>query len=141
MRVNIGPYPKKSSDTRKISVTIDGYDCWNADHTLALIIHPLLEKLSTSKQGSPNVDNEDVPEQLWISDQKLPYDEFDINFHKRWHWILHEMVWCFECLAFCKDESSFFDNGNFDEEGYAAHTVRIDNGLRLFGKYYRALWT
>jgi len=28
-----------------------------------------------------------------------------------------------------------------DKEGFAAHHERIQNGLRLFGKYYRALWT
>jgi hypothetical protein len=28
----------------------------------------------------------------------------------------------------------------FDVEGYQAHSKRIDNGLRLFGKYYRGLW-
>ena len=28
-----------------------------------------------------------------------------------------------------------------DKEGWEAHHERIQNGLRLFGKYYRALWT
>lgn len=28
----------------------------------------------------------------------------------------------------------------FDAEGHAAYSARIDNGLRLFGKYYRSLW-
>ena len=28
----------------------------------------------------------------------------------------------------------------FDQEGFNAVNKRIDNGLRLFGKYYRSLW-
>ena len=37
---------------RKIEVHIDDYDVWGADHTLALIIHPVLVKLKEKKQGS-----------------------------------------------------------------------------------------
>lgn len=33
------------------------------------------------------------------------------------------------------------DNSHFDVEGYQAHQARIQNGLRLFGKYYQSLWT
>lgn len=33
------------------------------------------------------------------------------------------------------------DTSRFDEEGYQAHQARINNGLRLFGKYYGCLWT
>ena len=29
----------------------------------------------------------------------------------------------------------------FDVEGYKKYSDRIDNGLTLFGKYYRGLWT
>ena len=32
------------------------------------------------------------------------------------------------------------DTHVFDSEGYTKHQERINNGLRLFGKYYRALW-
>ena len=30
--------------------------------------------------------------------------------------------------------------GELDMEGRAAHDARIQNGLRLFGTYYRGLW-
>ena len=30
--------------------------------------------------------------------------------------------------------------GNCDWEAMKAHNKRIDNGTRLFGKYYRGLW-
>jgi len=32
------------------------------------------------------------------------------------------------------------DTHKFDVEGYKKHDARIDNGLRLFGVYFRALW-
>jgi len=33
------------------------------------------------------------------------------------------------------------DTRHFDKEGYDKYSKRIDEGLRLFGKYYRGLWT
>ena len=33
------------------------------------------------------------------------------------------------------------DTFHFDKEGYDKFSKRIDEGLRLFGKYYRGLWT
>jgi hypothetical protein len=32
------------------------------------------------------------------------------------------------------------DTHHWDKDGFMAHSARIDNGLRLFGKYYRGLW-
>ena len=49
---------------RKIKVRIDNYDVWGADHTMALVIHPILKLLQESKHGAPLVDDEDVPEEL-----------------------------------------------------------------------------
>ena len=88
--------------------------------------------------------------------------------HLRWDYVMSEMIWSFEQLA--SDWESQFHTGvidwmskpckwdedgkpmlyqmvdgpnhtsKFDSEGYQAHSKRIDNGLRLFGKYYRGLW-
>lgn len=33
------------------------------------------------------------------------------------------------------------DTSRLDKEGFQAHQARINNGLRLFGKYYGSLWT
>jgi len=63
MKVNIGRYPKGDKQ-RKISVQIDPWDTWSADHTLALIIAPVLQKMKDDKQGAPHVDDADVPEHL-----------------------------------------------------------------------------
>ena len=94
----------------------------------------------------------------------------DGNHFKRWDWIMDEMIWAFEQLADNSWEDQYFtgksdivwipskeldakgrprtyemkrspkDTRKWDKKGYAKHNARIDNGLRLFGKYFRALW-
>jgi len=54
MKVMIGPY--KDEGVRKVQVAIHDYDTWSADHTLSLIILPLLKRLKELKHGSPIVD-------------------------------------------------------------------------------------
>ena len=83
---------------RKINIRIDNYDVWSADHTLALIIHPVLLKLKETKHGSPDVDDEDVPENL-ISTAAGPKEnewDTDDNHHLRWEYVISEMIWAFE---------------------------------------------
>jgi len=57
MKVHLGRYPKSISKDRKIKIQIDPWDTWSTDHTLSLIIHPLLVQLQKTKHGSPNVDD------------------------------------------------------------------------------------
>ncbi len=94
----------------------------------------------------------------------------DGNHFKRWDWILDEMIWAFEQLADDDWEAQFHtgksdvvwvpskeldakgrprtyemkkspkDTRKWDKKGYNKHSARIDNGTRLFGKYFRALW-
>jgi len=94
----------------------------------------------------------------------------DGNHFKRWDWIMDEMIWAFEQLADDSWEEQYFsgksdiiwvpskeldakgkpltyemkkgpgDTRKYDKKGYTKHSARIDNGLRLFGKYFRALW-
>ena len=42
-----------SKNERKVKVRIDEYDTWSMDHTLALIILPMLKQLKATKHGSP----------------------------------------------------------------------------------------
>lgn len=97
MKVNLGRYPKKFGAERKISVKIDPFDTWSMDHTLSLIIHPLLVQLKATTHGAPMVDDEDVPEELRSTSAPKPEKEYDTddNFHKRWDWVLDEMIWAF----------------------------------------------
>lgn len=135
-------------------VKIDDWDTWSADHTLALIIVPVLKKLQEDKHGSPYVDDEDVPDHLKkAAAPPLTADEENMgttneNFHKRWEWILSEMIWAFEQSANDDWEDQFFagkDNFDlketWDKDGYQKHYDRMANGRRLFAKYYGGLWT
>jgi hypothetical protein len=141
---------------RKIEIRIDRWDTWSMDHTLSLIILPMLKQLKEKKHGSPYVDDEDVPKKLrlgrkWkkIFDEsyKPEYtdaqkEEADDRFHARWMWILDEMIWTFEQISNSENEYAFFNSDGkiLDKNAYSAYQERIANGTRLFGKYYCNLW-
>jgi hypothetical protein len=142
---------------RNVKVKLHNYDTWSMDHTLALIVLPMLKQLKETKHGSPMVDDIDVPQELRINDveSKQFWDrgELDDNHHARWDWALDEIIWAFEMKAkddwqepyygtWIKDESKLLGgyHVNTDYDGMKAAQKRISNGLRLFGKYYENLW-
>jgi hypothetical protein len=159
--------------TRKVKIHIDNYDVWSADHTLAMIIHPVLLKLKEVKHGSGQVDAADVPEHIRPTEEAGPDNGYtDDTVHERWDWVLDEMIWAFEqCTKDDRGENQFHHNTDqlhmfttpvegskfssvefnyqkdpakpkywVDTEAKKLHNDRIDNGLRLFAKYYFALW-
>ena len=97
MKVTLGKYSKNINGERKISIKTDPWDTWSLDHTLSLIIHPLLIQLKNTTHGSPLVDDEDVPEELKSTSAPPKEKEWDTddNHHKRWEWVLDEMIWAF----------------------------------------------
>lgn len=123
---------------RKVRIRIDRCDTWNMDHTLSLIILPMLKQLKNTKHGSPCVDDEDVPEHMRYSAPKddSGFDMGDNWVHYKWDWVLNEMIWTFEQIVNQDD----FDIFILDKEKYIEYNDRVSNGLRLFGKYYRNLW-
>ena len=139
-------------------VKIDKWDTWSMDYTLSYIIVPMLKQLQATKHGAPNVDDEDVPEELRSTSAPAKEKDYDIddNHFKRWDWILNEMIWAFEQNLDENSEDKFFDHSEVDKgekdfnvqlskikvdhEGLDAHHTRKSNGFRLFGKYYRGLW-
>ncbi len=156
-------------------VKIDRWDTWSMDHTLGMIALPMLKQLKASKQGSPFVDDEDVPEELKSTSAPPKENEWDTddNHFKRWDWALDEMIFAFENRlddswqdAFRsgehditwipvdrdgnevpKGEHKYYQMGKgpndtykCDYEGMKVVEARIQNGFRLFGKYYQALW-
>lgn len=128
-----------SKQRRVVNVRIDPYDTWNMDHTLSLIILPMLKQLRDTKHGSPYVDDEDVPPHMRYSDPKTSEDGWDMGdnwVHYKWDWVLNEMIWTFEHLV--KDDD--LEIYTLDKDNYIEYNDRINNGLRLFGKYYRGLW-
>ena len=156
-------------------VKIDRWDTWSMDHTLAHIVLPMLKQLKATKHGSPQVDDEDVPEQLRSTAAPPRENEWDTddNLHRRWDWVMDEMIFAFECKLDDSWEDQFREGeidwitvpvdkeGNevprgqhqyfqmkdgpnntykCDYDGMKKVQERIDNGFRLFGKYYQALW-
>lgn len=153
---------------RKVCVTLHPYDTWIMDSTLAIIILPMLKQLQRTKHGAPLVHDDDVPEHLRSTNASPKENEYDIdeNHFMRWDWVLDEMIWGFEQLQPDYDYIEQYMSGEsnlefkpiegkngltemvfgpnhtlqFDSGGLKAHEARIDNSLRLFGKYYRNLW-
>ena len=118
-------------------VKIDKFDTWNMDVTLAYIIVPMLKQLKEVKHGAPFVDNEDVSDELRASDEDLhtysKNGETDEHYFDRWDYVMDEMIFAFQSKL---DEQFFSD----DIINYDAYTDRINNGFKLFGKYYNGLW-
>jgi len=133
MYVKLGPVGRKN---RAETVVIDDYDVWNLDHSLALIIVPALKILKEKKQGAPFVDNEDVSDELRASKEDLhtysKNGETDEHYFDRWDYIMDEMIFAFQ--------SKLEDEWDMEKEEYDSYFHRIDNGFRLFGKYYNGLW-
>jgi hypothetical protein len=109
VKVNIGPYTDSGED-REIDVHIDDYDVWSMDHTLALIILPMLKKLKENKHGSAIVEDEDVPEHLRSFNAPPKDNEYETDglVHERWDYVLDEMIWAFEQIADEDSDSKFF---------------------------------
>jgi len=106
---------------RKIKIHIDGYDVWSADHTLGMIIHPVLVKLKEVKHGYPHVDNEDVPEELRTNGECIYVDtskpesvqageKLDAKVAAKWEWVLDEMIWSFGQHGLEDDSDQFYHN-------------------------------
>lgn len=154
-----------SKKERKVKIHIDRYDTWSMDHTLALIIVPMLKQLKATKHGSPNVDDEDVPEELRSTSAPAKEKDWNVdeNHHKRWDSVLDEMIYAFECETDEEWENQFYsgnhdiqwlklengcsemkrgpnDTWTVDRESMDKAWDRRNNGRRLFAKYYNNLW-
>jgi hypothetical protein len=155
----------ESKRHRTIKVRIDKYDTWSMDSTLAPIILPMLKQLKATKHGAPLVNPKDVPKNLRPTAKASDENGYVDDTHfQRWEWVLDEMIWAFEQLQPDSDWEGQYhtgvheivwvpqENGNsqmtagpndtskFDKDGYMQHSKRIDNGTRLMGVYFRALW-
>ena len=106
---------------------------------------------------------EDYESQLcfdWYHDEST--EKKDCNVHTRWEWVLNEMIFAFESYfndwdeKYCTGEHDMLfkqldggmsqlvrgpnDTFHCDYEGMKKESDRINNGLMLFGKYYKGLW-
>jgi hypothetical protein len=150
----------ESKRNRQIYVRIDDYDTWSMDHTLALIVVPMLRQLKATKTGAPQVDDSDVPKPIRSTapgarDRCEEETDHDEHYFERWDYVLSEMIWAFEQKIVDDADHEFYDHGTpvegetfqdsvdrikIDHKGLQAYENRKTNGFRLFGKYYQALW-
>lgn len=149
-------------------IHIDRHDVWNMADTLAEIILPMLVELKRQKQGSGFIDDEDVPYGLRSFNAPPKENEWDTDdfLHLRYSWFLDELIWTFTALHPSTDYEDNYhygtvdflwqdvpdkpgfttlvtsprNNHRWDKAGYEVYQARVNNGLRLFGKYYCALW-
>lgn len=138
-------------------VKIDYWDTWSADYTISRLVVPLLQQLKKDKHGAPSIDDEDVPEEIRSTSAPSKENDYDIdgNWFKRWEYVLDEMIWAHEQIIKPDGDTEFYDHSEVDyskgiryqvskikvdSEGLDKYNKRIENGLRLFGKYYRGLW-
>jgi hypothetical protein len=101
----------------------------------------------------------------FYNDPALTRQNIKCDVHTRYEWALDEMIWAFEQLndenwedqywktkpeidfdEYLEDEGKTSKplrwkvEGEADWEGMQKHRDRIQNGLRLFGKYFQTLW-
>lgn len=164
MKIDIGPYRRKSwfSRKRKVKIKYHDYDTWCLDHTLALIIVPGLKQLKATNHGFGHVDDDDLPTACLK----------DASGEERWEWVMDEMIWAFEQHGEEDDTAQYYHNRDQlemvftpledgrpagtlgfnhqkdpdkppyfrDVDGLKKHEERKANGRRLFAKYYDSLW-
>ena len=123
-------------------VKIDRWDTWSMDYTLGLIILPMLKQLKADKHGHPG----DLTEKQWdvIMDKMIWSFEQVVEFYPdSQFWLVKpELDWDAVCEVNENGLRGFKwkQEGKLDKRGYTKHHKKIDEGLELFGKYYRALW-
>lgn len=108
---------------------------------------------------------EDYDDQGCFDFYQQATDKLACDLHVRYDWVLDEMIWAFEQLCDSTWQDQYWHKepkfdlkkypedegkeliplrletlGECDREGLVAHQERINNGLRLFGKYYQTLW-
>lgn len=136
---------------RKVKVKVDKWDLWSLDHTLALVILPVLIEYRKSKRYG-------VPVGLDIAYIPLEDAEEDKQMQE-WNEILDKMIWSFEQIVnidgaedwFWIEKPNFDEceisadyltavKGKYDHEAFKKYNEKIQEGLELFGKYFRNLW-
>lgn len=116
--------------TRFDYVKIDRDDMYSLDYKLSEIILPALVKFRNDNNMSiPLVSNDDVPDGLKVKDDSTFAETENDILIERWNYIMDEMIFSFSEVK--KD-----DILKLNQE----QIKRLDNGLFLFGKYYRNLW-
>ena len=110
-------------------IRISRRDLYSLDHSLS---HIILEGLVRFKKDNnfsiPFVDDEDVPQDMRYESHNTEAIEANNELlEQRWEYVLDQMIEAFVILS----EDTW--NYQTDEE-------IVNQGLKMFGKYYRNLW-
>lgn len=155
-----------SKRNRKIQIKIDNYDTWGMDHTLAMIIVPMLKQLRDTTHGYPS--DFILDESDWHPQKSFKGDGFEFpedDGFEQWKETLNKMIWSFEqvidddwedqyrtgeldwSFEECEDKpgySRMVEGPNHtlvtDWDGIQKHRERMQEGFDLFAKYYEGLW-
>lgn len=136
MKIDFGPYPgPRAKKPRRMKMEFHDYDVWGLDHTLSMIIPPLLRKLKEKKHGIPGdmVEHQDDGD---YSDEAFAAGE------AKWDAIMDKMILAFELV---RDEDEWEETLDIKKlDAYIAESnarrAVVDEGLQLFAKYFRSLW-
>ena len=105
---------------QKITRGWDDSVTWNFDARMAEWILPRLKRFKELNNGYPG----------------------DLTW-ERWNEILDEMIWAFEYIANDGENRIFTDDPltrEKEREEWNVAEKRVDDGLKLFGEYFRGLW-
>lgn len=150
MKIYIGNWPKNPAKERKVNIRIDKWDTWSMDNTLSLIIEPMLKQLKTTQNGYPSGLEED--EWNTILDKMIfAFESLNSDWEDQYHSGEIDFVSIpidadgnevdRENAVYYRMDKGPNDTHVFDEEGWKKHDEKIQEGLELFGKYFRSLWT
>lgn len=161
MKVKIGKHKRN----RKVEIFVDDFDTFSLDNTLAKIIYPSLVAFKKARKKMPGVPMQFFDELSEVDDTgnhtNKAVEEAEIRFLNA----IDKMIWSMREIAeeYPGESQFFLKNGKkrktekttksknstytlvesgveFDLEGCKKYQERIDEGLLLFGKYFRTLW-
>lgn len=136
MKIDIGnyvKYPKK----RKIKIKIHNYDTYDLRSTLAIVIAASLKKFKKNKCGIPMF----CFPQL---EDYSPTEQEETIAKNNWDAILDSMIFAFDELAQEKEENKIYDmNLSPEQTKKELDELRekVQEGLDLFAKHYKSLWS
>ena len=114
MKAKLGKHPKGDSP-RRVSIEVDNFDTWSMEHTVALLVLPMLIQLKNTMHGVPgsfvNDEVEDYYAQKVFDFMQEDKDEVFVQGVKRWNDTLDKMIWSFQQLALDDDYDSKYHHG------------------------------
>jgi hypothetical protein len=149
MKVNISKYPKIGP--QRSNITIDKFDTWSLDHTLAKIILPCLIQLKHTKHGIPSnlTPNQHVDAgsrqqsfDFYSEDDALVYESDE----KLWDEMLDKMIWSFQQLVEDNYDNKYhhgksdYDFVKTDQKFHNPITNKLEETYKMVDKNSSSHW-